>query len=248
MQVTLRLLLIFLLTGAMTSCNKVFHPAQINTASLQVKGDVIDSGLNRMLLPYREKMNNALGEVIGYAQTDLTKSQPECNLGNFMADALMEAATREYGIQPDVAFMNYGGIRLPVIKQGGITTGKIYELFPFDNLLVLVTLKGQVLQSFLDHISARGGWPVSGIKMQIRDKKAVNVFIGGKALHNDSTYVIALGDYTANGGDDAVMLKGMPQLNKGYLMRDAFLSYLHRLKMEGKNLSVVTEKRVTYAE
>ncbi len=201
-----------------------------------------------MILPYREKMTSTMEEVIGNAQVDLTKSQPECNLGNFMADALMEAAYREFGIRPHAAFMNYGGIRLPVIKAGPVTTGKIYELFPFDNILVLLTLKGDVLQSFLNHISAKGGWPVSGIRMEVKDKKAINVLIEGISLSADSTYVIAIGDYTANGGDDAVMLKGLPQQNKGYLMRDAFLSYLLRLKKEGKNLYAETEKRVTYAE
>ena len=201
-----------------------------------------------MLIPYRDNMNVTMEEVIGNVQVDLTKSQPECNLGNFMADAIMEASSYEYGIRPHAAFMNYGGIRLPVIKAGPVTTGKIYELFPFDNLLVLVALKGNVLQSFLNHISTKGGWPVSGIRMQIKDKKAINVLIGDTPLHNDSTYVIAIGDYTANGGDDAVMLKGLPQQNKGYLMRDAFLSYLLRLKKEGKNLYAETEKRVTNAE
>jgi 2',3'-cyclic-nucleotide 2'-phosphodiesterase (5'-nucleotidase family) len=237
-----------LLSGIFFACSRVYQPVQINASSVQVKGESIDSGINRMILPYREKMTSTMEEVIGNAQVDLTKSQPECNLGNFMADALMEAAYREFGIRPHAAFMNYGGIRLPVIKAGPVTTGKIYELFPFDNILVLLTLKGDVLQSFLNHISAKGGWPVSGMRMEVKDKKAINVLIEGISLSADSTYVIALGDYTANGGDDAVMLKGLPQQNKGYLMRDAFLSYLLRLKKEGKNLYAETEKRVTYAE
>ena len=72
--------------------------------------------------------------------------------------------------------------------------------------------------------------------------------IDGKPIQSQNDYVIAIGDYTANGGDDAVMLKGLPQQNKGYLMRDAILSYLHNLQKEGKRLNAVIEKRVTHAE
>ena len=242
------LLFILLITSIISSCARFYHVSQVSFSSIEVKGQKIDSGLYRLMLPYKEKMDLQMGSVIGYTQHDLTKAQPECNLGNFMADALMAAAKREYGIHPDAAFMNYGGIRLPLIKAGPVTTGRIYELFPFDNLLVLVTIKGEVLQSFLDHIASRGGWPVSGLNMQIRDKKAINILIDGKPLQPQYDYVIALGDYTANGGDDAVMLKGLPQQNKGYLMRDAFLSYVNNLQKEGKNLNAIIENRVINAE
>jgi 2',3'-cyclic-nucleotide 2'-phosphodiesterase (5'-nucleotidase family) len=248
MNKKIKFLILLLATAGFYGCGRIYHISQISSSSLEVKGEKIDSGLFRLIHPYREKMNEEMGEVIGVTLTDLTKAQPECNLGNFMADALMTAAKREYGIQPDAAFMNYGGIRLPLIKAGPVTTGRIYELFPFDNLLVLVTIKGEVFQTFLDHIASRGGWPVSGMHMQIRDKKAVNVMIDGKPIQPQKDYVIAIGDYTANGGDDAVMLKGLPQQNKGYLMRDAILSYLHNLQKEGKSLNAVIEKRVTHAE
>ena len=100
------------------------------------------------------------------------------------------------------------------------------------------------MQQFLDHISARGGWPVAGIRMQIQNKKAVNISINGAPLDNGKDYKIALGDYTANGGDDAAMLKGLPQLNKGYLMRDAFIDYAAELG----TIKGVLQKRVSYVE
>ena len=43
--------------------------------------------------------------------------------------------------------MNHGGIR-SYIPKGNITTGKIFELMPFDNLIVLQEVKGSVLQQF----------------------------------------------------------------------------------------------------
>jgi len=91
--------------------------------------------------------------------------------------------------------------------------------------------------------------------MQIKDlpagqagKKAVNVTVGGKPLDPDATYTTVNSDFVANGGDNAEMLKPIPQINIGYLMRDAIFDYIKRLKKEGKNISANEENRVTNAQ
>lgn len=54
------------------------------------------------------------------------------------------------------------------MPKGDVTRGRIFEIMPFDNLLILQKLKGTVLQEFLDIIATDGGWPVAGITMQIK--------------------------------------------------------------------------------
>lgn len=227
-----------------TDCNPVYQASSVKYKGYSVMNMRIDSSVQLFLNPYRDSMNSTMSTVIAQLENDLSKDQPESTLGNFMADAVYTMAEKKYGVTPDVAFVNYGGIRLPSVKAGVITRGKIYELFPFDNILLLVKLKGTVLQQFLDHISARGGWPVAGMTMQIKDKKAINVMIGGKPIDSAKEYTIALGDYTANGGDDAFMLKGLPQINNGYLMRDALIDYATALK----TIKVELQNRVSNAE
>lgn len=207
-----------------------------------------DTLVQRMLQPYGDSVNRSMNAFVAELATDLEKAQPEGTLGNIMADALHVMGEQVFGKPVDAAFMNYGGIRLNTIKAGTITRGKMYELFPFDNLLVLLTLKGDLFQQFLNHIASRGGWPVSGMTMQIRDRKAVNVLIGGSPIQSDKIYTIAIGDYTANGGDDAAMLKGIPQENKGFLMRDAIIAYFSSFGAEGKKISLQKENRVSYVQ
>ena len=207
-----------------------------------------DTLVQRMLQPYGDSVNRSMNAFVAELATDLEKAQPEGTLGNIMADALHVMGEQVFGKPVDAAFMNYGGIRLNTIKAGTITRGKMYELFPFDNLLVLLTLKGDLFQQFLNHIASRGGWPVSGMTMQIRDRKAVNVLIGGSPIQSDKIYTIAIGDYTANGGDDAAMLKGIPQENKGFLMRDAIIAYFSSFGAEGKKISLLKENRVSYVQ
>lgn len=207
-----------------------------------------DTLVQRMLQPYGDSVNRSMNAFVAELATDLEKAQPEGTLGNIMADALHVMGEQVFGKPVDAAFMNYGGIRLNTIKAGTITRGKMYELFPFDNLLVLLTLKGDLFQQFLNHIASRGGWPVSGMTMQIRDRKAVNVLIGGSPIQSDKIYTIAIGDYTANGGDDAAMLKGIPQENKGFLMRDAIIAYFSSFGAERKKISLKKENRVSYVQ
>ena len=207
-----------------------------------------DSSVLSFLQPFSENVNRTMNDVVGIADKSLDKKQPECTLGNFMVDAFLSMAAEKYNTQVDVAFLNYGGIRLTQLPAGNITTGKIFELMPFDNLLILQKLKGDVLQQFLDLIAAKGGSPVAGFTMQIKDKRAVNVMIGGKPLDPNATYTTVNSDFVANGGDNADMLRPVPQITNGYLMRDAIFDYIRKLKSQGKNISANIENRVTNAQ
>jgi 2',3'-cyclic-nucleotide 2'-phosphodiesterase (5'-nucleotidase family) len=235
--------LIFLLScrSVQTPVKAVYEDYRITAAMPK------DSILDRQMKPYRDSVSSSMDEVVGILETTLEKRQPEGSLGNFMADALLYSAQKKFGIKADLATVNYGGIRLTQMPAGPVTRGKIFELMPFDNLVVIQEIKGDVLQSFLDMTADRGGWPFAGLTMEISNKKAVNVKIGGEPLDPSKMYKLVNSDYVANGGDNAVMLKSIPQKNIGYLMRDAFFDYIKALKAAGKNISAKEERRV-YAQ
>jgi 2',3'-cyclic-nucleotide 2'-phosphodiesterase (5'-nucleotidase family) len=207
-----------------------------------------DTVAAKLLAPYSKEVNRTMNDIVGTAPVALEKAQPECTLGNFMCDAFLTMATEKYGKHVDAAFMNYGGIRLTQLPAGPVTTGKIFELMPFDNIIVLQQLSGQQLQQFLDNAAARNGWPVAGLTMEIRDKKAVNVKVGGVPLSATAIYTIANSDYVANGGDETSVLRSIPQESNGYLMRDALFDYIRKLKSQGKGIVASIENRVRYAE
>ena len=184
----------------------------------------------------------------GFAEESLEKRQPSGTLGHFVADAMLFSARKAFNMPLDAAFVNYGGQRITQMPKGPVTRSTIFELMPFENVVVVQSMKGDVLQEFLDHIAKAGGWPVAGITFQIRDKKAVNVLVNGVPLDNNKTYHIVNSDYVASGGDYAAMLKDIPQQNRGYLMRDAIFDYIKTLKAEGKNISAQKENRITHAQ
>ena len=207
-----------------------------------------DSFLQVMLQPYADSVNSSMNAVIAQLAVDVDKRQPESTLGNLMADAMKVIGEKYYKTTIDASLVNYGGIRIPSVKAGAITRGKVFEMMPFDNIIVLQKLKGTVLKEFLDHVAGRGGWPVSGITMQIKNKKAENIMIGGKALDMNAVYTIANSDYVANGGDNCEMLRTIPQLNNGFLFRDAIIEYFTMFGKEGKQISMTIQNRVTNAQ
>ncbi|RYY89482.1 MAG: hypothetical protein EOO15_06100 [Chitinophagaceae bacterium] len=227
------------------SCRTAQQPVKTEWDGYRITAtQPVDSGLVRLLKPYRDSVDRSMNEVVGVAEKALDKKQPEGTLGNFMVDAFFYGAEKSFGVKPDAGILNYGGIRLTQLAAGPVTRGKIFELMPFDNMLVLQKVPGSVLQQLLDLTAKGKGWPVHGITMEIRDGRAANVMINGSPLDPGKVYTLVNSDYVANGGDQAAMLKPIPQQSVGYLQRDALFDYIKYLKSQGKNISANEEKRV----
>ena len=77
-------------------------------------------------------------EVIGVCDGYLSKS----TLGRYSVDAMLDDEYAGYSFgEVDVAIMNTGGIRA-TINGGDITRAEVFEVFPFNNAVVLVNISG----------------------------------------------------------------------------------------------------------
>lgn len=236
-----------LLAVVFASCSHSYHITKQEAHTTKVKDITPDSNLMKMIQPYKEQLDVKMNEVIGRADTTLTKKQPECTLGNFMVDAQLCSAQK---IDPSVniSVANYGGIRLSYLSPGEIKLRNMYELMPFDNMLTIIEIPGSTFHKFCDHIAALGGWPVSGMSFVIKDKKAINIFISGKPLNEQATYKLAISDYIANGGDKCDFLKTAKQRSTDILIRDALIDYVINLTAQNKVLHPSLENRVQNAQ
>lgn len=205
-----------------------------------------DSSLLGMLKNYRDSVDKNMDEVFAVSKDELLKELPNSTLGNFLADAYLWAAAKHNNRPVDVAFMNHGGIRINRIPAGKITRRNIFEVMPFDNALVIIEIKGSLLQSYLDFLAADGGGGgVAGLTYQIQDKKAVNVLVGGLPLEPNKSYIMANSDYAVDGGGGFNAFKTLQQNRTNYLQRDAILDYCKMHKETGKQLVVEQPKRIT---
>lgn len=200
-----------------------------------------DSTTLAMIGPYKARLDQQMNEVIGYNEEELVKAKPGSNLTNWMADAIAESYERQAREKLDFAVANYGGIRINSVAAGNLTLGKLYEIMPFENALVIMDLDGKQVKLLLNRLAAYGGWPVSeGLQFDIKDSMAVNVMIQGKPWREEGSYRIGLPDYVANGGDDCDFLKALPRVNSGLLIRDLLISDVKR----NKNLRASKAERI----
>ena len=206
-----------------------------------------DTAMARFLQPYKQKLDSNMNEVIGLSDVSLTKALPECNMGNFVADAQLEAAAKlQERVQASV--VNYGGLRIPFIPKGKITKGKIYELMPFDNMITVVDVPGEVLVQFCHHMAKRRGWPVSGLSYVIRNGQAEQILIQGKTVNPHLIYKVAVSDYIANGGDDCDFLKPCKRHPSSVFLRDAIMDKVRSGALTGNTIYQDLQNRVRNAE
>lgn len=177
----------------------------------------------------------------------LTKAQPECSLGNFLADAML-AAGQKCDEQVSVAVSNYGALRMDYLPPGPITRAQVKALMPFDNKLVVLEMPGKQLQELCDHIASRKGWPVAGLSFQIRNGKAENVKIKGQSLNKLFVYKVVVNSYLAKGPEGCEFLSGLESKVCPVTMRSALLSFLAGLEQNGQVLHPAIGKRIVYAD
>ena len=226
------------------SCNTTYQAASVQYSNYRIQQTADESrSLTPVIKPYSDSVNKLMNIVIGYNESQLEKKRQGNTLGFFIADAYLEMARQKIDAKVDVAFMNSGGIRLPDLPAGPITQGKIYELMPFDNLMVLLKLKGSLLKQYLDTLAANDGVIESGITMQIIDKTSQQVMVGDKPLDLNADYLIVHSDYVVINSN---LLKSINRSVNGYLLRDAILDYIKLNNGKGKKMTVTNTDRISY--
>ncbi|HEY8397886.1 MAG TPA: 5'-nucleotidase C-terminal domain-containing protein [Flavihumibacter sp.] len=234
---------------ALAGCARSYQPSRVEYEKVRITAQSPrDPQLESLLKPYADSVNLSMNKVIGEVERTLEKKMPEGTLNNLLADAMLAGARTVFGDRVQLAFVNYGGVRSLQLPAGPLTIGRVFELMPFENILVIQEVPGAVLQQFLNKMAERGGWPSAGVQYTIKDKKAINVLINGKPLDPAATYVVANSDYIANGGDDCHMLRDIPQINKGVLVRDVFLQYFESLSARGIKINAQLENRIVNAD
>jgi 5'-nucleotidase len=104
---------------------------------------------------------------IGATEVTLQKSGKDELIANLCTDALRSGAGGS--LKADFAFQNGGGLRIPEIAQGPIAFGQIFDLYPFDNLQIVVQLPANQVRNALEAVLRAGKGPlkVSGLRYTV---------------------------------------------------------------------------------
>lgn len=203
-----------------------------------------DSAVLAYYRPYKQKLDSQMNEIVAVSAAEIVKGKPEGPLNNLMADAMYQVA-KQNNIKFDVAYTNYGGLRISLPK-GNIPLYKVFELMPFENLFTTVSFSGADMQRFFNYVAAEGGDPISGATFKIKDKKATDIKINGEALDPAKEYTILTSDYMANGGDGGIIFNETNKKTTHQIkLRDALISYLQQQHKAGKIINPVKDGRIT---
>ena len=195
----------------------------------------------------RTAVDSIKAPVIGTAAVELAVYPPESPLMNFAADALRLTAQQHSDTPIDIAITNKGGLR-STLAQGTITFGDIYNVFPFENTLALLTLNGSELLQLFAEIAKVKGEAISGARLTISATgELLTATVGGKPVVAEREYRIATSDYLSQGNDKLYTLaKGRNKVIKSSItIRDLMIQHIAHLHSQGKAVTATIDGRIT---
>lgn len=203
-----------------------------------------------IIKPYKIELDKQMNIILNTAEQDLESGRPESKLGNLMSDLSMDVAATYYkpadGMGIDFCLLNKGGIRTSIPK-GSISLGLVYQVMPFENELVVVTISSEKVMELFYYLAKSGGEPISHASMGIKDKMPVNILINDKPIETGRDYKVLTSDYLARGGDHMdFFLDPIAIENVGILLRDAMVVYFEKMAIKNKTIDAKIEGRIYY--
>ena len=166
-----------------------------------------------------EEVFNKYQSVIEEADSSVGKTNSsikKATLGSYATDAMMNWDYSEYNFTGvDITIINTGGIRA-TIDSGEITRADIFEVFPFNNMIVLVNMSGKDLKSLCN----KNG---SYFYMQVASS------IGNYKNFDDNTiYQLVVIDYVFEGSyyTEFAKLKEEDYIRTDIILRDQLIEYI----------------------
>ncbi len=212
--------------------------------------DQIDVRVDSVIAIYRHELEAEMNQVLAYSAHVMERGTPEGLLNNFVADLVMDLGQELYhpddGKGIDFTLLNYGGLRTS-IPEGAVSRARIFELMPFENEMVVLTISPGRTSELFDYLAGSAvGMPVSGIHLEITNGEVSSVLIGGEPLDENRPYKVLTSDYLAGGGDNMVFF--LDPLHEEYLgmrIRDAIIETLIRHHEKGEMISSSLDGRIT---
>ncbi|MDR2122347.1 MAG: 5'-nucleotidase C-terminal domain-containing protein [Flavobacteriaceae bacterium] len=203
---------------------------------------IIDSGLIaepayvKEITPYKKQLDSIMKQPLSYAKEDFTKEGFSSNEGNLLADLVLDFSkkyAKEKNIPaPEFCLLNIGGVRT-IIPKGTVTVGNMFEVSPFENALVFVSLDGSQIEELVDYLNKeKKGHPLAGIKITYKKDQPHSIEIEGVPFDPNKKYQVVTIDYLMNGGDKMIFFaKSKDAVVTGLRLRDVLIEQMKQYKV-----------------
>jgi 2',3'-cyclic-nucleotide 2'-phosphodiesterase (5'-nucleotidase family) len=178
-------------TGKFTGASAELRPVWADTL-----GE--DPEVLEIIKKYRAAADVEMEKPVGESRVDLpaAKDGSDFPVGNWFADAMLRQSGAE------LAFQNSAGIRAD-LRKGLIKMRDIYQVMPFENTLVKLTMTGEQVRRLLeDNVSnGRSRLQVAGLRLKIGPGDKLEIEAAGKPLDDQRKYTVATNNYLTTGGN-----------------------------------------------
>jgi len=244
--------LVMSLVGLMifTSCRSSYILTGVEGGKIAITSQLDsnpDPVTTAILAPYKHIKDSVMNNVIGTSEKDLYSYRPESPLSNLAADILRQAGGRYTDKTVDIAITNIGGLRNS-LQKGNITVGNVYEVFPFENHLCILTLSGSSVIRLFSQIAGLRGEGISGVRMALAPDLTVrSLTVNGKEVDPQAQYIIATLDYLSEGNDGmTAFLEAVDEeCFEEVTIRQIMLDYIEGLDRQGKSVTGSEDGRIT---
>jgi len=161
----------------------------------------IDSDLESVIALYQNQIDEG-NRVLGYVNYSLNKE----TLGMYATASMIS----NYDV--DVAIINTGGVRA-TINSGDVTVSEVFNVFPFNNEVILTSLKGSDLISLYNENSSY---------LYFNEGFSVN------SINRNSIYEIAVIDYVFTSPYYS-QFKNVEFVDTDVVMRDLLIEYIDNM-------------------
>ncbi|GAB4030197.1 MAG: bifunctional UDP-sugar hydrolase/5'-nucleotidase [Elusimicrobiota bacterium] len=175
-------------------------------------------------------VNKEMDKKLGEAQTDIpaSKETPDSPIGNWMTDVMRAYAGT------DLAFQNSGGIR-NVINKGDVKLRDIFQVMPFENTLVKMTMTGSQLERLIgDNFRGnKSAMQISGltVKYSMENEKMTGFFLekDGKKISPEDRFTVVTNNYLTTGGTGGqAFMESSDMKDTMVTVREALIDYVKK--------------------
>lgn len=244
---------VFFLLFFLWACVETQRPVYVEGGLIPIEESRIgekDAATDSLISTYRAALDKEMNEILAYSAHAMSRGTPEGLLNNFVADLCFDIGQHLYkpddGHPIDFCLLNYGGLRASLPK-GPVTLANVFELMPFENEMVVITLDTERTLALFDYLAeATVGMPVSNIEIKIDDRQVKEISIAGEAFDPSRKYKVLTSDYLAGGGDNMnFFLEPVKKQYLGLRIRDAIIKHLRDRHEQGKMIESRLDGRIT---
>lgn len=247
-----RLILFLAIAVSYLNCTQPYKTSSYKVTNLTIDKDIkADSAMQAAIEPYRNEIDAKMNKVIGQSESQMLAYKPESPLSNFISDIIQSNAgqylkTNNADTLPLLTLMNIKGIRSN-IPQGEVTMRNIFELMPFENEIVLLTLPGDSILSLFNFLGRTKGDGIAGASVKFKDTHVLEVLVGNKPLDITKNYILATSDYLADGGDHYQMLVNpIHRTNLNLKLRETIIESIQEQNSKGNILKAFMDGRIIF--